>query len=123
MPDRRIERTEIVEDRQSPVVGERKAVSYSAVDQAVYLIFGLIELLLFIRFVFRATGANPAAGIVRFVYSLTEVLMAPFRFIFPASQAGGSVVEWSVLVAMFFYALFAWIIMRLIRMIYTADRA
>lgn len=122
MPDRRFERTEIVDDRETPVVEERQAAKYSAVDQAVYLIFGLIELFLFIRFIFRATGANPAAGIVRFVYSLTEALMAPFRLIFPASQAGGSVVEWSVLVAMFFYALLAWIIVRLIRMVYTVDR-
>lgn len=100
-----------------------KPSAYAAIDQFVYFIFGLIELLLLIRFIFKLTDANAAAGVVNFIYAITDVMMAPFRFIFPASQTSGSIIEWSVLVAMFFYALFAWIIMRLIRIIYTADKA
>lgn len=103
-------------------VSVQKAAQYSALDQVVYLIFGLFELLLLIRFFFKLTGANPAAGIVQFVYAFTNVLMAPFRFIFPTSAIEGAQFEWSVLVAIFFYALLAWVIMKLIRIAYTADR-
>ena len=120
---KKVEKTEVIQKSASDGPSEKKAASYSAIDQFIYLIFGIIEIFLLIRFVFRLTGANPAAGIVRFTYSLTNVLMAPFRFIFPTSAVEGAVFEWSILVAIVFYALFAWIIMRLIRIIYTADTA
>lgn len=118
---RTVRKTEVVTDSNRPVRND--AHTYSAIDQLVYLIFGVIEALLLIRFLFRLTGANPAAGIVSFIYSITNVLMAPFRFIFPTASLEGAVFEWSILVAMVFYALFAWIIMKLIRITYTADSA
>lgn len=112
MAVRRVTTTETVDDRTA---------SYSAFDQLIYLIFGVIETLLLIRFLFRATGANPGAGVVDFIYGITDMLMAPFKFIFPSANVAGAVFEWSVLVAMAMYALLAWIIMRLIRIAYTAE--
>lgn len=102
---------------------QKKAANYSAIDQFIYLIFGIIEFLLAMRFVFRMLGANPAAGIVSFIYAITNVLMVPFNFIFPPSQVEGAYFEWSVVVAILFYALFAWVIGQLIRILYTADTA
>lgn len=126
---RRIVRETVVEDgtvvRSHADVhnAEEKARSYSAFDQFVYLIFGIVNMLLLIRFVFRLAGANPVAPIVQFIYELTNIFMAPFRFIFPTNVVAGAAFEWSVLVAIFFYALFAWIITRIIRIVYTADYA
>ncbi len=121
MAYRKVSRTEMVDTTSAH--DDNKVASYSAIDQGIYLVFGIIESLLLLRFLFRMTGANPAAGIVNGVYTITNVLMAPFRFVFGNTAVEGSVIEWSVLVAMFFYALLAWILMRLVNITYTADKA
>ena len=46
--------------------------------QLVYLVFGLIEGLIAIRFVLKALGANPTAGFAEFIYGITGPLVAPF---------------------------------------------
>jgi uncharacterized membrane protein len=121
MQAKTVKTTETYQEDVPTLAAERKTRSYAAIDQFVYLIFGIIQILLLARFAFRLTAANPGAGIVAAVYALTEPLMIPFRIVFPTQQAAGAVFEWSILVAMFFYALLAWIIMRLIRIIYTAE--
>jgi hypothetical protein len=89
--------------------------------KTVNYILGIIEALLFLRFIFKLTGANPAAGIVRMIYDFSEILMLPFRFIFPTASAGAIRLEWSVLVAMAFYVLLVYGIMGLIDLFRTAD--
>ena len=124
MPETRVTTTKEVETENVPDEQQEKAVNYAIFDQIIYFIFGLIEILLLIRFFFRLTGANPAAGIVSVIYAITNVFMAPFRLIFPTSQiTQQSYFEWSVFVAMAFYLLFAWIIRKIIRLVYTADTA
>lgn len=130
MAVQRVTQTETIDTTAEPVqpvqpvqAVDEKTANYSAFDQLVYLIFGIIEVLLLIRFLFRMTGANAGAGIVAMIYSVTRVLMAPFNFVFPVNAVEGAVFEWSILVAMAFYALLAWIIMKLIRILYTADAA
>lgn len=76
--------------------------------QIIYYILGLVEILLAFRFVFRLLGANQNTGFVSFIYSLTGVLMAPFRAIFPTVAEGQSALEWSILVAMVVFAVIAW---------------
>ena len=82
--------------------------------QAVYLIFGVIEALLLIRFVLRALGANPEAGFAQFIYGVTAVLVAPFVGLFGTPQAGGSALELSTLVALVVYPLLGWLIAKLL---------
>lgn len=118
MAVRRVIQTETVVSRP---VAPQKVATYSAVDQLIYLIFGILEILLLLRFIFRMFGASTAAPVTRMIYNVTNILMAPFRFIFPTNVVEGAVFEWSVLVAMILYALLAWIIMQLIRILYTAD--
>ena len=123
---RKYKKTKTVESKQSNVEDESmqsKAAEYSVVSQVVYLFLGLVEFTLFFRFMFKLAGANPAAGIVNFIYSVSRVLMAPYRFIFPVNQVEGAVFEWSVLVAMGFYALFAWIIIKIVNIVFVADSA
>src|SRR6476660_5924159 len=50
--------------------------------QLVYLVFGVIEALVAIRFVMLLLGANPNAGFTSFVYNVTGPLVAPFEGIF-----------------------------------------
>ena len=82
-----------------------------------YLVFGLIEGLLAIRLILKRLGANPQAGFTNFVYGLTDFFMAPFRNLLPAVGTGsssGAVLETSVVIAIIVYALIAWVLARLI---------
>ena len=90
-----------------------KRVAAGRVIQLVYLVFGLIEGLIAIRFVLKALGANAGAGFAEFIYGITSPLVAPFYGLFgnPASQ--GNVLEVHSIVALIVYALLAWLIVRL----------
>jgi hypothetical protein len=105
-------------------VNRNEAVAYDPYDnrrnttakmvQAVYLIFGLIEALIGIRFVLRLLGANPDAGFAQFIYGITGGFIAPFVGLFGVPQFNGSVVEIHSIVAIVVYALLAWLIARVV---------
>ena len=71
--------------------------------QIVWYILGLIEVLLAFRFVLKLLGANPEAGFSSFIYGITYVFASPFLNVFRISQAGGSLFEWTTLLAMLVY--------------------
>ncbi len=85
----------------------------------VSIIFGAIELLVGLRFIFRILGANPQTFFVAWTYDISSPLVAPFAGIFgqPALPTGGAVVqgvfELSTLVALVVYAAIAGILIRL----------
>ena len=89
----------------------RRATS-TKITRAIYLLFGLIEALLLIRFVLKALGANAEAGFAQFVYGITGPLVAPFLGLFGTPQAGGAVLEVHTLIAVIIYALVAWLLVR-----------
>lgn len=81
---------------------------------AIYLVVGLVEALLVIRFLLRLFGANPQADFARFIYGTTAGLVAPFVGLFATPQADGGVLELYTIVAIVIYALVAWLIARLV---------
>lgn len=105
-----VEQVDVVAD--DPYAPHRVAADRLA--QAVYLIFGVIEALLIIRFALKALGANANAGFSSFIYNITRPLLAPFAGMFGTPQSGGSVLEIHTLVAIVVYALLAWLIGRLV---------
>jgi YggT family protein len=86
-------------------------------QQAVYLLFAILEGLLAIRFVLRVLSANPNAGFASFVYGVTAPFMAPFAGLFGTPSYAGSVFDWNVLVAILVYALIAWVAARIVGII------
>ncbi len=78
--------------------------------QAIYLVFGIIEGLIAIRFLLRLFGANPGAAFAAFIYNATAPLLAPFIGLFGTPRFDGSVLEWHSLVAIVVYALIAWVL-------------
>jgi YGGT family len=90
----------------------RRANSYRLV-QAVYLVFGVVEALLVIRFFLRALAANPDAGFAQAVYAITGVLVAPFTGLFGTPQiATGAALEVSTLIALIVYGAMGWLLAR-----------
>jgi len=81
--------------------------------QAIYLIFGIIEGLIAIRFVLRLLGANPEVSFAALIYDITAPLLAPFFGLFGTPQYNGSVLEIHAIVAIIVYALLAWALAKL----------
>jgi len=84
------------------------------IARIVSYVFGVIEVLIAIRFVLLLTGANAKAGFVALIYNLSAPFMAPFTAVFKTQRVSGSTFEWSALVALAVYALVAWGIVALI---------
>lgn len=82
--------------------------------QIAWYIFYAIEALLLFRFLLKLLAANASAGFAEFIYTLSGFFVAPFRYVFRASEVGGSVFEWSTLLAMLVYWVLVWGIIRLI---------
>jgi hypothetical protein len=95
------------------VAGDSKTTA----TNAVWYVVGFIEILIGFRFVLKLFGANPSAGFVDFIYTITGILTAPFDNIFgvttPAAGDVRSVFEPSILVAGVVYALIGWGIVKL----------
>ena len=82
--------------------------------QAIYLVFGVIETLIAIRFALRLLGANPAAAFTDFIYDVTAPFIAPFVGVFGTPEVDGAVLEPHSLLAIAVYALIAWLAVRLL---------
>lgn len=74
----------------------------------IYAIGGLLEALVGLRFILRLIGANPANGLVDWVYQWSTPIVAPFSGIFgqDATIVNGvgvvttSVFDWTALIAL-----------------------
>lgn len=82
--------------------------------QIIWLLTGILEALIGIRFILKLLAANPQAGFARFIYGITSVFLVPFLPLFENPSANGWVLEVSSLVAMLVYALGAWGLVRVI---------
>jgi uncharacterized protein YggT (Ycf19 family) len=87
----------------------------------IYLIFGVIDGLLIIRVVMKLLGANTAAPFTQWVYHVTDFFLAPFRNLLPAIGNNNSVLEMSVIIAILVYLLIAWVLARLMAIIFFRD--
>jgi hypothetical protein len=88
------------------------------VNQVIWYILGLVEVLLGFRVVLKALGANPFTGFTSFIYSLTTPLAVPFSGILTASVTGNSIIEWSTIIAAIVYLCVAWGLVYLLELIY-----
>ena len=102
-------------DSRSQVHSEVRRPMESVVIGLVWFVFGVIEVLIAIRFVLLLLGANAETGFVRMIYALSGIFMAPFNAILESQAVAGAMFEWSALVAIAVYALLAWGIAQLIR--------
>jgi len=87
----------------------------------VYLVFGVIDGLLLIRLALKLLGANTTAAFTQWVYNVSDVFLAPFHNLLPTIGSNNSVLEMSVIVAILVYALLAWVLARLMAIIFFRD--
>lgn len=95
------------------VAAERRLTFYQ-ITQVVWAILGLVEILLGLRFLLKLIAANAESGFGALIYNVSAVFIAPFAGLVPTPVSGGNVLEATTLIAMAVYALFFWIIVRIV---------
>lgn len=100
---------------------EQRLFSFRA-TQLVWLGLGLLEALLALRIVLKLIGANPDNPFASLLYGITGAFLVPFAGLTGTPSAGGMVLEVSTLIAMLVYALLAWVLERLVWVIFYRPR-
>lgn len=93
-------------------VAEAAIVSLWVARMLVWLVYAfatVAAILLLIAFFLQLTGANPAAPFAAWVYRSSDVLLTPFRSLYPTANVhdSRSVLNLSIVFAIFMYGLFA----------------
>lgn len=84
-------------------------------------VFGLVGLSLFVRITLRALSANAYAPVVSFIYRWTDWLLAPVNYIFPNLSVGGGTIDIVALSGIALYALFFFIVIKFLRLLFVID--
>ena len=86
------------------------------VTRFIWYAFYVIEAFLGFRVVLKLLAANAGAGFTQFIYTVSDVFVAPFQYVFGTPAIGGSALELSTILAMIVYWFIAWGIIKLIVM-------
>ncbi len=92
------------------------------VTSVIWLLLGLLEGGLGLRFLFMLIGVDPANTFAKLLYGVTGFFVAPFASLIGAPALGQSTFEVSTLIAMIVYALAAWALERIIYVIFYRPR-
>jgi uncharacterized protein YggT (Ycf19 family) len=87
--------------------------------RVVALLFGILIVLIALRFLLLALGANAGNALVDFIYSVSEPFVDVFRGVFSfdhIAPVGRSVIDVAALVAIVGYALLAVLIFAILRL-------
>jgi YggT family protein len=84
----------------------------------VWLMFGILISGIGLRVFLKLIGANPANLFAQFVYSVTDIFLWPFYGLTGTPSANGMVLEIPSIIAMLVYAIIAWVIARLIWLLF-----
>lgn len=97
---------------------------YTFFVKFTYLVLGIIQSLLGLRFIFRIFAANSTAPFVDWLYATTDVLISPFRGIFVNPVAEGRFVfDITTLITMIMYWLFFALILHVFDLMYVNSRS
>ncbi|MBN2558564.1 MAG: YggT family protein [Clostridia bacterium] len=80
----------------------------------VGVIFGLIEIILGMRLIFKLLGANPSNGFIKIIYGMTQFFVGIFEGIFSknaVSDTSRAVFEPATFIAIILIALLAWLVL------------
>jgi len=109
-------RVEVFEDEN-----QRRANIRYWVTRITYFVLAVLEVILLLRFFFRLLGANQDNAFITFLYNLSHLFVVAFNGIFNDQVLGRSVFETSTIVAMLVYALIAWGIVSLGRVLFAPN--
>ena len=100
---------------------EQRIFTFKA-TQLIWLLLGILEALIALRIGLKLIGANPDSPIVALIYGFTYLFLFPFEGMTATPSAGGMVLELSSMFAMVIYALIAWVVERIVWVIFYRPR-
>lgn len=106
---------------QSEPEREQRIFTFKA-SQLIWLVFGVLEVLIALRIGLMLVGANPDSPVVAMIYGITALFLLPFVGLIGSPTFGGLVLEVSSMFAMLIYALIAWVIDRLVWLVFYRPR-
>jgi len=112
--------------RVQPITGQIRDLAPAHVNQEilqrvtglVYLGIGLLNSLIFMRFVLRLLDANPANPFAQFIYSTTQPFLSAFLGLISVVTVDGRVLELHNLIAITVYGMIGWTIVQLLRIMF-----
>lgn len=119
----RVERAGDFERKQRVVeyAPSMQVVLVSRISQLLWLMAGIVDGLLVFRFILKLVAADPGSGFANFVYSLTNVLVAPFGGIISLPPAqNGSIIDFAALFAILVYTVVAVVVIQLLRILFAS---
>lgn len=85
---------------------------FGIIRTLVNIVFGVIEFLLALRFIFKFFVVNVGTPFVAWIYGVTASLVSPFAGILPSFKFGGFVVDFATLVALIVYSLIGYLLLQ-----------
>lgn len=95
------------------VVGDKAEFSIFKTNQIIWYIIGVINILIFSRFLLLLLGAG-SSGFVSFIYDISGIFVRPFFGIFGTTRIEKSVFEVASLCAIFAYTILGFLISQFI---------
>ena len=100
---------------------DQRVLTFKA-TQLVWLVFGILEAMIAIRIGLKLIGANLASPIVALIYGITDLFLFPFNGLVGSPATGNMVLELSSMFAMLIYGLIAWVMERMVWLIFCRSR-
>jgi len=85
---------------------------FGIVRTLVNFVFGIIEFLLTLRFIFKFFVVNSSTPFVAWIYNTSAGLVSPFAKIIPDLNLGGFIIDFSTLVALVVFAFIGYLILQ-----------
>jgi len=102
--------------------GREQRITTFKVTEMIWLLLGILEGALALRFVFKLIGVNAANAFASFLYNVTELFVAPFASLIGAPAYEGMVMEISSLLAMIVYLLLGWAFYKIVSVLFYRPR-
>jgi len=94
--------------------------TYLLIASVTQRILGLLEIFLFIRFLLRFLGASQNAIAVNLIYKYSDILIFPFKFIFPdIALPRNFLIDTATVSAMIGYAILAFVFLEVLKLFST----
>lgn len=98
--------------------GHDQRVATFKFTQLIWLLVGLLESAIALRFVFKLIGVNAANSFATLLYNVTDIFVAPFASLIRAPAAGGMVFEISSIIAITVYVMIGWALERIVYVLF-----
>ena len=86
---------------------------FGIIRSLINIVFGIIELLLGLRFIFKFFVVNAGAPFIVWIYGVTAGIVSPFIGIVPNLNLGGFVIDFATLIALIIYSLIGYFLLQL----------